>query len=212
MVRPVMPPLAPLLRQIWAKTPWTYLALGAVALLFAFMGGWREALIFDRAAIAQGEWWRLWTGHLIHFGWPHFLIDTGLFLILGWLLEREYPVFSRVSLVVLPALISAGIYWWDPAMLRYAGLSAFNLGLLVFLAMHGWQRAWTDWFWPAVLAIYIGELVLEATVGHGTGGGMIQFDDPSVHVATSAHIVGGVYGITMAIVIVRWRRARGRPA
>ena len=82
-------------------------------------------------------------------------------------------------------------------MIRYGGLSAVNLGFLVFLACQGWQKNWFDWFWPAVLAIYVGEVVLEATVGHGHGGGMIQFDDPSIHVATDAHIASAVFGVAL---------------
>lgn len=181
-----------------SQIPWVFLAVAAATLIIG-VGGWREVLLYDRSAVADGQWWRLWTGHLVHFGWPHFVADVGLFVILGWLLEPKQPVLARLSLVWLPAAISLAIFFFDPGMERYGGLSAFNLGLLLFYAGQGWRRNWTDWFWPAVLVIYVGELVFETTVGQGQGGGMIKFDDPAVHVATTAHFAGTAGGLFLLL-------------
>lgn len=176
--------------------PWLFPAIALVSVVIQ-AGGWRDGLLYDRAAVAGGEWWRLWTGHLVHFGWPHCVADAGLLAILGWLVERPQPALARWSLLVAPAVISVALFYFDPGMTRYGGLSAYNLGVLLYYAGHGWRRNWTDWFWPAVLLIYVGELVLEITAGHGTGGGMIQFDDRAIHVATSAHIAGIACGLVM---------------
>ena len=190
----------------WKAIPWAFLGLTAMALLFQFHPDWRRVLIYDRALIQSGEVWRLWTGHFIHFGWPHFIADAGLFLILGRLLERNHPVAMRVTLVLMPLTISAALYGFDPELNRYAGLSAINLGLLLFYAACGWQKNRIDWFWSGVLAIYVGEVILEIFQGHGHGGGMIRFDDPTIHVATSAHIAGGLYGLALWL-LVRRRQA-----
>jgi rhomboid family GlyGly-CTERM serine protease len=202
-----------LLRQILAvkKLPWMFLAIALAAAIIQLNGAWRDLLVYNRGAITHGEWWRIWTGHLIHFGWPHFIADVGLFVILGRLLEWQHPWLSRIAIVSMPAVISAAVYWFDPAMTRYGGLSALNVGLLLFLACQGWQRSWIDWFWPVVLAIYLGEIVLEATKGHGHGGGMIQFDEPSVRVATVAHIAGSLWGV-LAWLGTYWMGSRARTA
>jgi membrane associated rhomboid family serine protease len=108
----------------------------------------------------------------------------------------------------MPPIIAGSLFLFDPGMERYGGLSAVNLGLLIFLACHGVQRNLFDWFWPAVLLLYVGEVVLEAACGQGRGGGMIRFDDPSVRVATTAHLPGAILGVLL------WafsRRAAGRP-
>ena len=194
-------------RSLRQQMPWAFVAAGLIATLIQCHGEWRGALLYDRTAIAHGEWWRLWTGHWVHFGWPHFVVDAGLFLILGWLLEPVQPALARFSLLVLPAFISLVLYSLDSHLLRYGGLSAVNLGLLLYLAGRGWQRNWTDWFWPAVLLVYAGELFLEATAGHGRGGGMIRFDDPEVQVATSAHLAGAAYALIL-LVWVAWRRPK----
>jgi len=177
-----------------SRIPWVFLALSAAALVIQLNPAWRETLIYQRTAISDGEVWRMWTGHWVHFGWPHFVVDTGLFLILGWMLERPHRRAALTTLVLMPLLVSAVLLIFDPAMERYAGLSALNLGLLLYLALQGWQRDWRDWFWPAVLVIYVAEVIFEIVSG-GTGGGMIKFDDPSVKVATSAHVASAVYAL-----------------
>lgn len=188
------------------KIPWVFLGLAAFALVVQLNPAWRSALIYDRGAIATGQFWRLWTGHFVHFGWPHFIADAGLFLILGRLLERAHPVALRVTVGLMPLVISGAIYFFDPGLVRYAGLSAVNLGLLLFYAARGWQHNKLDWFWPSILAIYVGEVVYEATLKGGHGGGLIKFDDPTIHVATSAHIAGGLYGLGLWLVL--WRNER----
>ncbi len=186
-----------LLRNIFAvdKIPWVFLAVTLAAVVIQCDGAWRPLLIYDRNAVVHGEWWRIWTGHLVHFGWPHLVADAGLFLILGRLLERAHPVISRAALVVMPVVIAVTLCWLDSTMIRYGGLSAIDFGLLIFLAGRGWQKDWVDWFWPAVLAIYVGEVILEIAYGHGHGGGMIQFDDPSIRIGTAAHVGGGACGV-----------------
>jgi len=176
------------------RAPWAFLILAASSLVIQLAPGWREALVYKHGTVAAGEFWRLWTGHLVHFGWPHFLADTGLLLILGLFLEERHRVFSWITLILMPLFISACLFWFDPAMTRYGGLSALDLGLLLYLVFQGWQRNWTDWFWPAVLVIYAGEIVFEIYQG-GAGGGMIRFDEPGIKVATSAHLAAAAYAL-----------------
>jgi rhomboid family GlyGly-CTERM serine protease len=176
------------------RIPWIFLMVTLAATVVQLSPESQSHLIYDRAAVAKGEIWRIWTGHLVHFGWPHFIVDAGLFLILGRLLERDYPLASYASLLGMPLAIAIAMYWGDRSMIRYGGLSAINFGLLVFLALQGWQRNWIDWFWPVVFSIYVLEIVLEAHSSRGTGGGMIRFSDSSIRVATMAHVGGAAFG------------------
>ncbi|MEO6992747.1 MAG: rhombosortase [Lacunisphaera sp.] len=202
--------LSPRLRRLLAKPPWFFLGGTLLALIIQLNPSWRGTLLYDRTGLARGEYWRIWTGHLVHFGWPHFIADVGLFFILGWLLESQRPVFSRISLLLMPLFISGAIYCFDPAMQRYGGLSAVNLGLLLYLAAQGWRRDWTDWFWPAVLAVYVGEVIFESVHG-GRGGGMIRFDDAEVHVATGAHLASAGYALLAWLGAVAFEKFRSNP-
>jgi rhomboid family GlyGly-CTERM serine protease len=181
-----------LLRLGWP--PPAYLVTAALAWLIQLNPAWREVLIYERGAVGGGEIWRWWTGHLVHFGWPHFLADTGLLLLIGWALGRQFPRASLLGLLLQPVLITAVIFWWDPTMTRYAGLSAVNLGLLLLLAARGWQGNPRDWLWPAIVVLYVAELGFEITRG-GQGGGFIVFDDPDVKVATRAHLAAAGYAL-----------------
>jgi rhomboid family GlyGly-CTERM serine protease len=188
------------------RLPWAFVLTALAALVIQFHPAWRSSLLYERSAVADGQWWRLWTGHLVHFGWPHFVADTGLFLILGFILGKTQSPWFPPALVLLPLVIAAAVYFFAPDMSRYGGLSAVDLALLLFVAGQGWQHNWKDWFWPAVLAIYVGEIVLESVVGHGRGGGMIRFDDPDIHVATSAHIAAAVCAALMLLAGLGQRR------
>ncbi|MBA3848719.1 MAG: rhombosortase [Opitutus sp.] len=186
---------------------WQFGAVFLFALAAQLQPAWREALIYDRAAIGAGQLWRAWTGHAVHFGWPHFAADGGLLLIIGWTLGREFPRASWLGLLLLPPFISAAIYFLDPEMTRYAGLSAVNLGLLLLLAARGWKGNLRDWFWPAIVVIYVVELGYEMGKG-GQGGGFITFDEPGVKVATGAHLAAAAY----ALLAWAWCAWRGRKA
>ena len=84
------------------------------SLVIQFFPDWRSTLLYDRAAIAHGELWRIWTGHLVHFGWAHLFVDAGLLLIVGWIAENQHPWFMRLGLGLLPAFISGCMFWLEP--------------------------------------------------------------------------------------------------
>ena len=189
-----------------AAYPWSFLGLAVAALAIQFAGAftpdWSAILIFDRAAIAAGQLWRLWTGHLVHFGWPHCAVDTAVLLYLGWVIAWPSLAVRRLALIVLPLFITGAVYLLDPGVIQYAGLSALNLGLFVFLAIQGWRRDRSDWLWPAVLLVCLAEIAIEAARG-GTGGGLIAFSDPSVRIALSAHLAGVVGGFFLWLLCQR---------
>jgi rhomboid family GlyGly-CTERM serine protease len=204
---PNAPTPSTLTRLLRPPLPWLVLLAAAVSLVIQLFPAWRTGLLYDRPAIANGELWRVWTGHLVHFGWPHWVVDAGLLLIVGWIAEKNHPRFLQTGLVLMPAFISACMFWLEPDMTRYGGLSAFNLGVLLYVAAQGWRRDWTDWFWPAVIAIYIGELVYEYYRG-GQGGGAIRFDDPGIRVATGAHLAAAGY-VLLALGVARITAKKG---
>ena len=177
--------------------PWLYLPGGLFALAIQAQPSWAHALVYDRAAILHGEWWRLWTGNFVHFGWLHFALDTGLYFLIGWTLVYNYKNrLNAAALALMPLAVTLTIFLFDPSMTRYGGISGMNVGFLVWLALAGWQRSWRDWFWPAFLGIHVAELLYEHHLG-GQGGGMIRFDDPTIRVATLAHVGGAAFGIVM---------------
>jgi len=85
-----------------------------------------DALALDRAGLQDGELWRLWTGHLVHWTQAHFVMDVGVACLLALVVR------IRLSWLLAAPCIGAGVLLLDGALASYAGLS----GLL-----HAWAMA-----------------------------------------------------------------------
>ena len=72
----------------WASAGWVLLAIG-VFWLSETRAGLKEAGIMDRAAVASGEWWRLFTAVWLHADLGHLATNGGIgFLLLGLAMGR----------------------------------------------------------------------------------------------------------------------------
>lgn len=109
------------------------LLLSALIVVLALPGDSTQALLrYDRAAILDGQWWRLLSAHLLHLGGSHLLMNlAGLWLI--WLLVGS-ALSPRSWLILLfaDALITTlALLILNPQLDWYVGLSGVLHGLLV---------------------------------------------------------------------------------
>ena len=92
-----------------------------------------HALTWDRDEIGAGQWWRLWTGHLVHYSLRHALLDATVALLLGVIMEKHFTrrIVAAVWLLGAPA-ISLALWWLVPDLVEYRGASAIAtlLGVL----------------------------------------------------------------------------------
>ena len=148
------------------------------------------ALLLDRPAVAQGQWWRLWSGHLLHLDLSHALLNLGalaVILMLAWR-QRMLAELAVAALVAMP-LLSLALLWLDPQLDWYAGLSGLLHGLLVMVLV---RRG--DMLAIVLLLLLVAKLACEWRFGsHGQ-----QFE-----VVTLAHRLGAALGVLWAV--VRWR-------
>ena len=115
------------------RRSWRVLALlGAVALA-AELGGESVRLLarYDRAGLEGGELWRLATAHVVHLGWGHLwpnLLALGLIggLFNDVLKARDWLIIGAGS----AAAIDAGLYFLDPTVGWYVGLSGVLHGFV----------------------------------------------------------------------------------
>jgi rhomboid family GlyGly-CTERM serine protease len=108
--------------------------LAILAYIFEHQIG--EILIYEREAITQGEFWRLFTGHLLHSNFYHFVMNvTGLLLL--WILHGHfYTQKNTVLLFLISSLfISIALYYFSPTIHRYVGLSGILHSLFIFGVM-----------------------------------------------------------------------------
>ncbi len=159
---------------------------------FLFFAGQGDAgflaLLYSRAGLADGELWRLFTGHLMHFSWPHLAADIGAFLLLGVVIEREQGRGTLSVLLVLLALGTSSALWvLVPELAFYGGISALNYGLLTWLCLT--QRDVVQKRWQWVLSMLPALLVVHIAWQYTTETTLISSGLPrSVRVAWQAHL------------------------
>lgn len=183
---------------------WAVLLLAVLALACLALPRLAEQLIFRHDKITSGQLWRLWTGHLVHFGWRHLVADLAVFLAAGLWLESFAPRTTRAFLALAPAAISVSLYYADPTLAIYGGLSGLAIGLLVLLALVQIRRDRTAprGLWVVVLVIVAVKIALEAF----NDTPLLASLGPGIKVSSLAHL-GGV-----ACALLAWPLARREAA
>lgn len=165
----------------------------------------RLALRYDPAGIAAGEWYRLVTGHLVHGGWAHLLLNmTGLGLIAG-LFPRDYSIRQWLMIgVASVAMIDLGFVLFEPQLDWYVGLSGVLHGALAAGAVSWWARESRP-FAVALALILIGKLAWE----QWRGALPLSGDMP---VIVDAHLYGAIGGLLaglgIRLYLQRWSAGR----
>ena len=176
-------------------------AIVIVALALLVSGDWgREGLRFDRTGIAAGEAWRLLTGHLVHLGVTHALLNlAGLALV--WFLAG-HAFSTRQWLWIIAgsvAAIDVGLWFGNPSLEWYVGLSGLLHGMLAAGIVAGLAARSGE---AVVLAVVVaGKLAWEQFAGplpgsEATSGGAVIVD---------AHLYGVIGGSLVAATMIRVR-------
>jgi rhomboid family GlyGly-CTERM serine protease len=174
--------------------------LVALALMFSGDSG-RELLRFDRGSIAAGELWRLLSGHFVHLGVSHTLLNLAGLLLVWFLVGRAWT--WPQWLVVLAASVAAidlGLWFGAPQLQWYVGLSGLLHGMLAAGIVAGIPDRNVE---ALILAMVVtGKLAWEQFAGplpgsEATSGGAVIVD---------AHLYGVIGGAVAAAALVSVRR------
>lgn len=121
-----------------------FLVILAIALLSVvafiseyFLGGlFTNSLVYQRQLIGEGEIWRLITGHLLHTNGYHLLLNLAALFMLWALHGRFYSIKNYTALFLFCSITtSIGIYYFDPTLIQYVGLSGILHGVFIFGAI-----------------------------------------------------------------------------
>jgi len=155
------------------------------------------ALRYDRAALADGQWWRLASAHVVHLDLRHALLN-GLGLALMWaLFARDYRV--RQWLLILVAAVAAidlGLWFRDTGVMWYVGASGVLHGVMAAGTLAALRRGERDGF---ILAAF-----LLAKLTYEQAGGVLPFAGSAIPVVVDAHLYGTVGALAAAL----WMRPR----
>jgi rhomboid family GlyGly-CTERM serine protease len=176
-----------------------------LALAVAEIPALAPALLYERAAVLRGEFWRLWTGHLVHFGASHLFWNLVVFTLASAWAERLAPGRTRLLLALAPGIIGLALLVLDPALQTYGGLSGLAAAALAFLAFTQLAQKPSDrWFWWTVLALLLLKIAAEFAADQPL---FARFAASGVRPVPLAHLAGFLAAST----IHRTRRRRQAP-
>jgi rhomboid family GlyGly-CTERM serine protease len=179
-------------RQISKNPVWLLPgAIVVVAVLVAVTGDWgRELLRYDRGAISEGDIWRLVSGHIVHLGWSHFLLNSAGLLLIFYLVASRFTTRQWLIITIVAiAGIDIGFWFWQPQLIWYVGLSGLLHGFLAAGAVDGIRTGQVDYWLIGAFLLF--KLSYEQLLGplpgsEGTSGG---------NVVVAAHLYGAISGV-----------------
>ena len=93
--------------------------------------GGRALLRYERGALADGEWWRLLSAHVVHLDLRHALLNVVGLALVWALFARDYSPKAWLAIVLgTIAAIDAGLWLGDSTVQWYVGSSGALHGAL----------------------------------------------------------------------------------
>ena len=124
-------------KRLTMRIPAFTMVIVLASLLASVLPELPSVFIFDRDAIGEGEIWRLFTGHVVHFSPAHLMYNLLVFGISGYIIEKaNYRRFGWLCFW-LAASISVALFVLEPNMAYYGGLSGVACGTLYYCALMG---------------------------------------------------------------------------
>ena len=145
------------------------------------------------------EFWRLWTGHWVHVGWIHYLLNMIAFACLPFIFPHAKVWHFVALLLVLPPAISLSFYYFLADIDAYAGLSGVLHGAYVAVACVHLLYKKERGFATLVLLLILSKLIWENTVG--SLGTAELIGSP---VLVEAHLLGVIWGVIFALAYIIW--------
>jgi rhomboid family GlyGly-CTERM serine protease len=173
-------------RLTLSRLPWRTLLVCSAATVVSGSSVLQDFLIYNREAIAAGEWWRLITGHLVHLSTLHFVYNVIAFFIVGavfeWRRYRHFWLFCFTACLAIGTALYVAAPQWD----YYGGLSGAITAAVVYVCLHGLSEE-IPWRWLcgitlACVMMKLGyELAFEQKIFGSTGSAFVAV--PMSHVA-----------------------------
>jgi rhomboid family GlyGly-CTERM serine protease len=164
----------------------------------------RYVFQYERSGLASYEAWRLISGHLIHLGWTHTLMNLLAFVLIAWLFAPVFGLTAWVLIVFASGLmVDAGLWWLSPGIEWYVGLSGVLHGLVAAAGIKlSARRELAGYLVLAVLVIKVGWEQIDGSLPltEFASGGSVVVD---------AHLYGAAGGLIAGIVYCFLERIRG---
>ncbi len=167
---------------------WLILFLISAVLQINWVDDWR----FNRYLVEQGDIWLLFTGHIVHLNWSHWLLNMAGLGIVAFFFSSHASVKQWLSVILVSIIvINLGLWWWMTDIKTYVGLSGVLHGLFLYGALREIR------YYPVsgyvLVTVLISKLVWEFFNGALPG----SEDMAGGRVLTEAHLLGAIGGTSV---------------
>lgn len=157
-----------------------------------------NSLRYDRMAIQQGEWWRLFTAHWLHLSWLHLLMNALGLLLCFYIGGRGFSTAEILAYLPFSLLgTAAALFFCAGDLSWYVGLSGVLHGLL-WLSLLRTPHYSNVWRWGVMLMI-LGKVGWEQSSAYDD---MALAEWLGGRVESRAHLAGLLTGMIWALA---WR-------
>ncbi len=161
---------------------------------------WVDAWRFNRGQVERGDVWLLFSGHIVHLNWSHWLLNMAGLAIVAFFFSAHATFRQWFFVIVVSAsVISAGLWWGMPEIHYYVGLSGVLHGLFLYGALREIR------YYPT--SGYVLLMVLVAKLGWEFFNGALPGSEDMAggRVLTEAHLLGAVGGTL--VWLLEWIKA-----
>ncbi len=153
-----------------------------------------DTFVYKRSLIANGELWRLLTGHFFHTNEYHLLLNLGGLYLL-WGIHGRFYTKANYSLLWLfvSLFIGLGLYLCSPELEQYVGLSGVLHGVFVWGSLLDIKAKDKTGY---LLFIGVWLKILHEQI-YGASEDIVSLIDANV--AIDAHLLGAVGGLVFAM-------------
>lgn len=177
----------------WIHGLWLFiLLLSAYLQVSGQVPNWR----YDQSLINAGDYWLLLSGNIVHLNWTHWGLNIAGLTLGAFFFGAYGSIFHWMFVIFLSAfIVGLGLYWFNPEVMTYVGLSGVLHGLLIYGGVREIR------VYPAsgyvFLLLLVGKLIWELIYGSVPG----SEDMIEGRVVTDAHLYGAIGGGVAAVIL-----------
>ncbi|ABV36656.1 rhomboid family protein [Shewanella sediminis HAW-EB3] len=153
-------------------------------------------LAFRRSAITNGEYWRLFTGNLLHTNQWHLLMNLAGLWVLLLLFKPHFKALTFTLIFSALCLLQGlGLYLFYPGLLGYVGLSGMLHGLFTYGAIRDISTGLKSGY-----LLLLG-VIIKVAYEQIFGASEQVTEMIGARVATEAHLIGVITGILVVALV-----------
>jgi rhomboid family GlyGly-CTERM serine protease len=163
----------------------------------------RELLYLHIERFKQGEYWRFFSAHLIHYSWPHCLSNIiGLFLLMGIFNDTKQNIHWYFAATIVCIAVSSGLILFSTQLDWYLGFSGVLTGLYAYASIKTFNEN-TKISMIILIALLV-SVVIQLFEGELISSILFVDLNTSSYAHAYGFIAGGLYGVIERCIVCKY--------